>query len=143
MRYKYRQIRSVENPDDTFLEPIIPVALRYGGGRTSTFALIDSGAQLCLFHSSIAKVLGIDLRSGREVSIKSLSPYMIPAYIHKVHLVLQNEPGVDIEIGFIEADLIADGGILGQLGFFDEFDVRFQRWQNSIWITRKTGWRPR
>ena len=143
MRYRYYPLRSSEDPNRVFLEPIIPVALRYGDRRIEILALIDSGAELCLFHSSVGRVLGIDIKSGKKERIKSLSPDEIPAYLHQIHLVLRGEAGVDIEVGFIESDLIADGGILGQQGFFDEFDIRFQRWQNSIYITRRKGWKSR
>jgi len=142
MRYKYHPIRSKLDPNDVLLEPIIPVGLRYRGGRgVVVTALIDSGADLCLFHSSVGRALGIDLQSGRKDMIKTLSLEEIPAYVHSVHLVLKGEPGVDLEIGFLELDLLPDGGLLGQTGFFDEFDIRFQRWQNSIHIHRRRGWK--
>ena len=67
----------------------------------------------------------------------------MPTYMHTVQLILKNEPAIDVEVGFIESDLLADGGLLGQQGFFDEFDIRFQRWLDSIHITRKKGWKTR
>jgi len=110
----------------------------YKGKSQALFALIDSGAELCLFHSSVGRLLGIDLNSGKKEKIKGISASEIPAYIHTVHLILKGESGIDIEAGFLDADLIADGGILGQEGFFDQFDIRFQRWQDSIHITRRS-----
>ena len=104
-------------------------------------ALIDSGADMCLFHSSIARTLGIELESGQEIAIKTLSTEDVSAYVHTLHLTIKGEPGIDLEIGFLERDLIADGGLLGQEGFFDHFDVRFQRWQNTIHIHRRRGWK--
>jgi hypothetical protein len=91
MRYKYQKIRSRENPSEILLEPIIPVGLRYGDKVVFVTALIDSGAELCLFHSSIAKSLGIDLENGRKVTIRGLSPDGFPAYVHKVFLALKDE----------------------------------------------------
>jgi hypothetical protein len=143
MRYKYRQYRSKEDPAIVLLEPVIPVRLRYGDKFITVLALIDSGADTCLFHASIGRVLGIDVRSGKEESVKSLSSQPMPIYIHTVQLILRGEPAIDIEVGFIESDFLADGGLLGQQGFFDEFDIRFQRWQDSIHITRKKGWKTR
>lgn len=141
MRYKYHPIRSKIDPNDVLLLPIIPVGLGYGGRKVVVSALIDSGADLCLFHSSVGRALGIDLKSGRKDIIKTLSLQEVPAYVHIVHLFLKGEAGVDIEIGFLELDLIPDGGLLGQTGFFDNFDIRFQRWQNSIHIHRRRGWK--
>ncbi|MCI0488465.1 MAG: retropepsin-like domain-containing protein [Blastocatellia bacterium] len=143
MRYKYQRIRSKQDPNIVILEPIIPVGLRYKDKRLVVTALIDSGAELCLFHSSVGKALGIDLHSGREEHIKGIALDVVPAYMHKIQLVLRGEPAIDMEVGFMELDLIPDGGLLGQQGFFDEFDIRFQRWQNAIHITRRKGWKTR
>jgi hypothetical protein len=81
------------------------------------------------------------VESGEKIELRTLAPEGVPTYLHTVHLFLKGEPGIDIEMGFLERDLIADGGLLGQLGFFDHFDVRFQRWQNAIHIHRRRGWK--
>lgn len=141
MRYKYHQIRNPLDPSDILMVPVIPVGLRYQGKSVGVLALVDSGADLCLFHSSIGRALGIDVESGEKILLKTLSPDGVPTYLHTVHLFLKGEPGIDVEMGFLERDLIADGGLLGQQGFFDHFDVRFQRWQNSIHIHRRRGWK--
>lgn len=143
MRYKYHQLRNKLDPNDVLLVPVIPVALGYRGKGIIVSALIDSGADMCLFHSSIARTLGIDLQSGKEIEIKTLAVEPVPCYVHTVHLGIKGEPGIDIQIGFLERDLIADGGLLGQEGFFDHFDIRFQRWQNCIHIHRRKGWKTR
>jgi hypothetical protein len=141
MRYKYHQLRNKLDPNDVLLVPVIPVGLRYRDKSVVVSALIDSGADLCLFHSSIGRALGIDIENGRKIMFKTLSPEEVPVYVHPIHLFLKGEPGIDLEIGFLERDLIADGGLLGQEGFFDHFDVRFQRWQNAIHIQRRKGWK--
>ena len=114
--------------------------LKYLDKRVIVAALVDSGADGCLFHSSVGRTLGIDVKSGPLEMIHSLSSDAIPSYVHQVHLALKGEPGIDIEVGFLDSDFLADGGLLGQIGFFDEFDVRFQRWQNAIHIHRRRGW---
>jgi hypothetical protein len=143
MRYKYRKYRSRQDPGVILLEPVIPVRLKYGARAITVLALIDSGADSCFFHASIGKALGIDIKSGREEKVRSLSPQPIPIYMHTVQLILKGEPAINIDVGFIESDLLADGGLLGQEGFFDEFDIRFQRWLDTIDITRKKGWKTR
>jgi hypothetical protein len=140
MRYKHHLVRDSEGPTFSRLEPVIPVRLQYNDKRVAVVALVDSGADSCLFHSSIGRALGIDIKTGRVEVIKGLTLDLIPAYVHQVHLVLQGEPGVDIEVGFLDMDLLPDRGLLGQIGFFDEADVRFQRWQNAIHIHRRRGW---
>jgi len=38
--------------------------------------------------------------------------------MHTVETILKDEPAMEIEVGFIESDLLADGGLLGQEGVF-------------------------
>ena len=140
MRYKYYPHRSKADPNLVVLEPIIPVTLSSSNKRVTVAALIDSCSELCLFHSSIARALGLDLKSGREDRIKGIALDEIPTYLHKVSLTLRSEKPIEVEVGFLELDLLPDGGLLGQDGFFDQFDIRFQRWQNAIHIVRRPSW---
>ena len=138
-RYRYHVVRSKEDPSLAVWVPVIPVSLIYQGKRRTVGALIDSGADLCLFHASIGRSLGIDVENGRLELFKSLGPDTIPCYVHTVSLGLKGESNVDIEVGFMMSDFLADGGLLGQKGFFDHFQVRFRRWENAIYIDRRRG----
>jgi hypothetical protein len=140
MRYKYYPHRSKADPNLVVLEPIIPVTLSCNDRRVTVTALIDSGSELCLFPSSLARALEICLKSGRQDWIKGIALDEIQTYLHKIGLTLRGEKTIEIEVGFLELDLIPDGGLLGQDGFFDQFDIRFQRWQNAIHITRRPSW---
>jgi len=139
MRYRYYLLRSKKDPGTSMLVPVIPVSLAYQTKKRTVSALIDSGADLCLFHSSIGRSLGIDVESGRLEMFRSLGPDEIPTYAHKVSLGLRGESDIEIEVAFIASDFLADGGLLGQQGFFDNFQVRFRRWENAIYIDRRIG----
>jgi hypothetical protein len=138
MRYKYREYRHKDDPNKKYYKPVIPIKLGYQGKYQAVWALIDSGAELCLIHSSVGKLLGIDVPTGRQEMISGISGHLIPAYMHKVHLIISPLAGVDIEMGFTDSNGIKDGALLGQHGFFDEFDVRFQQWLNAIHIQRRS-----
>jgi hypothetical protein len=99
------------------------VGLRYGDKKVVVSALIDSGADFCLFHSSVGRALGIDIHTGRREDFKGITLDIVPAYVHKVYLGLRGESPIEVEVGFLTMDLLPDGGLLGQRGFFDEFDV--------------------
>ena len=59
MRFKYKQIlRNV-------IRPIIPVTLKYKGKTISYEALIDSGADTCVFPAEIGELVGIDIKTGK------------------------------------------------------------------------------
>ena len=143
MRYRYFKFRHPSEPSLIKLEPIIPVTLRYENAQRVVYAVVDSGADSCMFHSSVARTLGIDLKSGKPDIVKGLSLDVIPAYAHTILLGLKGEPFVEIEVLFLELALIPDGGLLGQEGFFDQFSVTFQRWQDAIHITKRQGWKSR
>ena len=98
-RYKYHVVRAKEDPSVKLFVPVIPVSLTYRGKKRTVGALIDSGADLCLFHASIGRSLGIDVESGRLELFKSLGPETIPSYVHTVSLGLRGESNVDIEVG--------------------------------------------
>jgi hypothetical protein len=104
---------------------MIPVKLGYRGKYQAVWALIDSGAEICLIHSSVGKLLGVDVPTGRLEVISGISGHQVIAYMHTIHLIVPPLPGVDIEVGFTDSVGIKDGALLGQHGFFDEFDVRF------------------
>lgn len=49
---------------DAILRPIVPISISYGGKTLRYAALIDSGADLCIFDAQIGEYLGIDLAAG-------------------------------------------------------------------------------
>lgn len=61
--------------------PIIPVVIE-GSERTVVYALVDSGAALSLFHTSIAEDVGIDLDDAEQVYLAGIGGY-IRAYIKR------------------------------------------------------------
>ncbi len=100
-------------------------------------ALIDSGADFCIFAVELAEYLGIDVRSGRKEffgGVQNVSPSA--GYLHEVTL---NVGGWDFKttVGF-SYDIAKDGyGILGQKGFFDIFSVKFDYQKEEIELKQK------
>ena len=48
--------------------PVVPIALINGSQRIRNLALIDSGADYCIFHAEIGEQIGIDIDSGKRLS---------------------------------------------------------------------------
>ncbi|MEK7107395.1 MAG: hypothetical protein AAB899_04390 [Patescibacteria group bacterium] len=48
------------------LRPVIPVTIQYGEIKIGYHVLVDSGADLCIFHEEIGTALGINVRTGRN-----------------------------------------------------------------------------
>ena len=87
-------------------------------------ALVDSGADLCLFHSDIGKLIGIDVESGSELAFQGVSGAKATAYLHRVRLTVRDMDSISLDVGF--TNLMAVGtGLLGQQGFFEQFQISF------------------
>jgi hypothetical protein len=114
--------------------PIIPVIVWNLATRQSIryLALVDSGADVCIFAAEIGELIGLDVFGGRERSVSGVvAGQMRPYYVHDVEIqvgTLRRRSTV----GFMP-DLAANGhGLLGQTGFFDLFSfVKFER-QNGV-----------
>jgi len=107
------------------LKPIIPVGVSYGEKTLRYGALIDSGADFCIFDAAVGEYLGIDIHSGsKEVFGGIQERGGAEAFLHEVVL---NIGGWDkkVIVGF-SYDIAKHGfGILGQKGFFEIFSIKF------------------
>lgn len=70
--------------------PMVPVRLIGPGGKgVKTFALLDSGADVCMFHGNWARRIGLKLRSGRKEIIKGIgSGSGSRFYFHRIGLIV-------------------------------------------------------
>lgn len=116
MTFPYREITP------TVLRPIVPIILKTKNKFVLYSALIDSGADYCVFSIETAKDLGLKLQP-KKVSIKGITRQKVIGYLGEVDI---NINGINYDITAIFAQISDFGhGILGQKGFFDHFDVKF------------------
>jgi len=88
-----------------YYRPVISVTLRHNNKEFKYLALIDSGADLNIFHANVASIL--------EIDTNILQPHFFDTAV-----ILSN-------------DISNSGyGILGQQGFFDHFRVKMN-YQNK------------
>jgi predicted aspartyl protease len=108
----------------TLLRPVIQIDFESKEGGFGYLALIDSGADYCLFHGSIGEQLGLDVKKGKALSFYGTSGKQQIAYFHKVRF---SAAGKEIEamVGFSYQINELAFGILGQEGFFDQFTITF------------------
>ena len=69
MKFSYRRLQlSGESPifGPTLLKPIIPITLEVGERSLRYPALIDSGADFCIFEAQLGEYLGLDVESGER-----------------------------------------------------------------------------
>lgn len=129
MIFRYVKIKT---PDGELIRlPAIPIRLICNKQYQDVYALIDSGAEVCVFNSSIAKTLKVDVTNGQPLTLSGLVGGSVPGYLHQLNLSMQGLPSIDLLVAFTETE---DPGmpILGQRGFFDNFQIRFQRYKDLI-----------
>ncbi len=81
--------------------PMIPVIIR-AKHVTKLYALIDSGATVSLFHTSIAEDAGIDLTGAKEEYLAGIGGY-VPAYIKEdVSIEIKDLGDLRIPVAFTE-----------------------------------------
>ena len=98
--------------------------LFYRGKYDDVRCLVDSGADECVFASSVARSLGIDIESGEPRIYYPVGGSSFTGYIHHVGLqILGFDERIEIEAGFAERNKFS---LLGQDGFFDNYEVVFR-----------------
>ena len=140
MKFRYHKFNLSSSSDffgKQILKPIIPIKILKNNIVLQYAALIDSGADFCIFDAGLGEYLGLDLKSGMEVEfggIQSLGG--AKAYIHKVILEIGGHE-FRTEVGF-SYDISKNGyGILGQKGFFDTSVVKFDLEKEEIEIKER------
>lgn len=63
MRFRYTDIHNHQDPQRPFQRPYLIVSLINGGRRKDVISLVDSGADLCLFHADIGRMIGIAIEA--------------------------------------------------------------------------------
>lgn len=116
----------------SILKPIVSVKISVGDKELHYAALIDSGADFCIFDAEIGEYLGLDIQSGKQEEFGGIQEKGgAKAFLHQIKL---NIGGWDYKtiVGF-SYDIARHGfGILGQKGFFDIFVVKFDLLKEEI-----------
>ena len=140
MKFSYHKI-ALPRPSAFFgtsiLKPIIPIEILHGSKSIKYAALIDSGADLCIFDAEVADYLGIDVRSGEIEKFKGIQESgQSTAYIHNVKIVIG---GYDyyMTVAFSYEIARHGFGILGQKGFFEKFIVKFDYSKQELELKEK------
>ena len=129
MQYRYYsfevEISAGTRRKKTVWRPIVEVILLHGKRIVSYPVLIDSGADYNIFHSVVAEALGINLTSRRKRKLYGLGGQPIKGYEHKINIKMVGLRTVESKAIFTKELPGHAFGVLGNEGFFDHFEVRF------------------
>lgn len=129
MKFQYRQIET------GVFRPVIPIKLFYKANKISFWALVDSGADFCLFNRNIAEELGIQFEQGDKLEAFGVIGKGVAAHFHEIELKVGTY-SYKTKAVFAENLSEIRYGLVGQIGFFDEFIVKFDRSNQEIEVTR-------
>lgn len=94
-------------------------------------ALIDSGADYCIFHAEIGELIGLDVKAGKPLTFFGVGGVKQIAYFHNVGVVVGGWK-YECYAGFSYDIDNLPYGLLGQDGFFDKFKVAFDLHKTEI-----------
>ena len=143
LKYNYRKFDS--KPSDAFprrfcvSRPVIPIQLIKGQDRVKCFAMIDSGADYCIFQASLGEIIGLAIESGKLDHFGGISGQkQLTAYFHNIQIEVGGHE-FDCWAGFSRDIEALPCGLLGQLGFFNLFDILFDYNKGRIELKLKNN----
>lgn len=132
VKFKYHKI-NLKDPfsNKTYiLRPIIPVSLQYKDKSIHYEALIDTGADFCIFPTELANILGINLDPNKIIYFSGVDGEALKGFITAVKLRI-GEITISAQIVFAES---GSTRVLGQKGFLDHFDIKLSYQKQTIEI---------
>ncbi len=127
---KYNYIKFPSEPSAAFprrfsaSRPVIPIRLIKGAKNVRYHAIIDSGADLCIFHAKIGEVIGLTIDFGKLLTFNGISGQPSTAYFHDIEIEVGGHR-FDCYAGFSRDIDNMPYGLLGQVGFFNLFNIIF------------------
>lgn len=136
MKLKYRKSSTPApfSQKSNLFRPIIPLSIGSAKQTLRFEALIDSGADFCIFPTGLAKELNVNLTQAKSIYFSSATGNMVIGNIAHIYLDI-GEGRFKAKVVF--ADLPGNIGILGQYGFFDQFIVKFDLNKKEIELKPK------
>lgn len=120
--------------------PMIRVRLiGHHGQIAETYALLDSGADYCLFHADWARRIGLDLYSGRPDCLGGIDPKSkTQVYYHRINLIIGESHKVRCDVGFSEdVGTEMEDQLIGRTGLFDKIRFAFRQRTLSAYSGRE------
>lgn len=119
-----------------YLRPVIPIEITRGGVSRKYEVLVDSGADFCIFDAEIGELLGLDIESGEKLPVSGITGVTETYYVHEVEIRVGGWP-FKIKAGFLKNFPRYGYGVVGQVGFFDIFTVKFDLLKSEVELKQR------
>ena len=121
------------------LRPVIEIKTKVNSNSLKYHVLVDSGADISLFHAEVAEYLGIDLKKCKKGVVTGVGGKSSEYFLHKVSVEVGGWE-YDMDIGFLPTigGRFAPYGIVGQKGFFENFIIKFDLQKEEIELKQRT-----
>jgi hypothetical protein len=121
------------------LRPVIEIRVKNKERSIRYEVLVDSGADICLFDSEIGKAIGIEIEKGKPREVMGVGGKYSLYYLHPVTIEVggwsyESEAGFMPKVG----SLAAPYGIVGQIGFFENFVVKFDLIKEEVELKQRS-----
>jgi hypothetical protein len=133
MKYRYTPSLQASEPASTRRVPLVKVTLFHQDKKVNVLAMIDSGADICVFNLGYAQALGIDLSQCDPVVVSGVEGTAQDCYRTTIDLEPEGLPRIKLQALFIDSPGV--DGLLGQEGFFDQHIISFHRKDDSFEVT--------
>lgn len=136
MKFKYFKFNLPEKHNffgRSVLKPIIPIEMFASPDNVFKYAaLVDSGADFCIFEAGIGQALGLKVEDGEPINFGGIQEAgLAKAYLHEITIIVGGWK-YKILAGFSH-NIAKDGyDIVGQKGFFDIFKIHFDLLKEEI-----------
>jgi len=127
IEFEYRRL------EDRYV-PIIEVKLLHNGKYTKTLAYVDSGATTSIFHTDIAKSLGINYKKGEKRYPMGVSGHIL-TYLNKIEMEIA-DIGMNCNVLFSD-EFIPRFNLLGREDIFNHFKVCFDDRERTLTFIKK------
>jgi predicted aspartyl protease len=133
MKFSYSKIPHSHPSKKWISRPMITVTLHGPRGSVNVHALLDSGADKCLFSNQIGEEIGLNVKEGEEEIFGGIEGGRVKSYLHEIEVqIFGDSKKIKVVAGFTDARGV--NAILGQEGFFDAFRIKFEKDRDAIEI---------
>lgn len=140
MKFKYKALEIRQSKKDkvktVIWRPILPIFIISDKKIVGYEAIVDSGADYNIFHSEIADVLEINYLDGKKKYLFGIGNQKIEGYECIIELKLQGFDKFKTKVIFSNHMPPNSFGVLGNKGFFDNFDIYFKYSQKLMLINK-------